>query len=253
MVDIKIDDRGIEKQLTSLKRGKAAGPDGIPVQFYTEYAKELAPLLAAVYRRSLEERSIPKDWKRAQVVPVFKKGRRTDVQNYRPISLTSISCRILEHVLRSSIMSFLETRNLLVGKADARLRFIGRILRKCNPTTKEVGYSTLVRPMLEYGSAVWDPHQVGLIEEIEKIQRRAAHFVTGSFSNCESVTEMIDKLQWKTLQERRSVARYGLLLKFGEHTFTEESSSILLPPTYISRRDHEDKIREIRAHTEAYR
>ena len=60
MFDIEIDDRGIEKQLKSLKRGKAAGPDGIPVRFYTEYAKELAPLLAAVYRRSLEERSVPK-------------------------------------------------------------------------------------------------------------------------------------------------------------------------------------------------
>ena len=70
----------------------------------------------------------------------------------------------------------------IVGKAGARLRFIGRILKKCNSSTKEVAYKTLVRPILEYCSSVWDPYQVGLIEEIDMIQRRAARFVMGTFS-----------------------------------------------------------------------
>ena len=141
----------------------------------------------------------------------------------------------------------------IVGKAGARLRFIGRILKKCNSSTKEVAYKTLVRPILEYCSSVWDPYQVGLIEEIDMIQRRAARFVMGTFSRRESVTEMLNKLQWQTLQERRYTIRRGLLSKFRESTFREEMGNILLPPTYISRNDHKEKIREIRANTETYK
>ena len=138
-------------------------------------------------------------------------------------------------------------------KAGAWLRFIGRILRKCNSSTKEVAYKTLVRPILEYCSSVWDPYQVGLIEEIEKVQRRAARFIVGTFSRRESVTEMLKKLQWQTLQERRFTIRKGLLSKFRERTFREEMGNILQPPTYISRNDHNEKIREIRGNTETYK
>ena len=50
----------------------------------------------------------------------------------------------------------------IVGRANQRLRFIGRTLRRCNRSTKETAYTTLVRPILEYCCAVWDPHQEGL-------------------------------------------------------------------------------------------
>ena len=46
---------------------------------------------------------------------------------------------------------------------------------------KEAAYKGLVRPVLEYGSSVWDPHTLGLQEELEKVQNRAARFVTGNY------------------------------------------------------------------------
>ena len=55
---------------------------------------------------------------------------------------------------------------------------------------KEAAYKGLVRPVLEYGSSVWDPHTHGLQEELEKVQNRAARFVTGNYGLCiKPVTE----------------------------------------------------------------
>ena len=51
----------------------------------------------------------------------------------------------------------------------------------CPPDVKEAAYKGLVRPVLEYGSSVWDPHTHGLQEELEKVQNRAARFVTGNY------------------------------------------------------------------------
>ena len=140
----------------------------------------------------------------------------------------------------------------IVGKANQRLRFIGRILRKCNKPTKETAYNTLVRPLLEYSCAIWDPYQVGLTEDIEKVQRRAARFVL-SQNGRNSVTDMINELGWKSLKNRRLTLRQGLLTKFQSQTLASECRNILLPPTYIKRNDHCDKIREIRSRTERFR
>ena len=58
-----------------------------------------------------------------------------------------------------------------------------RILEeKFSPDMKEAAYKGLVRPVLGYGSSVWDPHTHGLQEELEKVQNRAARFVTGNYA-----------------------------------------------------------------------
>ena len=469
MSNIEVDSLGVAKQLKSLNKGRSTGPDCIPITFLSEYADSIAPYLAVIYNRSLDERSVPKDWKVAQVTPIFKKGNRSDPLNYRPISLTSICSRILEHILYSNIMSHLEANDLLtrsqhgfrkhrscatqlalyshevmraidggsqvdsvfldfrkafdtvphkrlliklraygissqlcdwirdflsersqfvvidgksssktevisgvpqgsvkgpllflvyindlgdnlssplrlfaddaviyrlvnssddqfqlqsdlekisdwcdkwqltlnkekcevmhmstkrnpfqfdyminhtvlkavnstkylgititnsfswkdhidniVGKANQRLRFVGRTLRRCNKSTKETAYSTLVRPLLEYCCAVWDPYQVGLSDEIEKVQRKAARFVL-SRNRGESVTDMIRELGWQSLKQRRVSLRRDLFTKFQSPTFSSECENILLAPTYIGRNDHQSKIREIRARTERFR
>ena len=57
---------------------------------------------------------MPSDWKAANVTPVYKKGKRTDPSNYRPISLTSVCCKTLEHIVYSSIFSHLENHQILI-------------------------------------------------------------------------------------------------------------------------------------------
>ena len=68
-------------------------------------------------------------------------------------------------------------------KANRTLGFLRRNLYSCPPGVKEAAYKGLVRPVLEYGSSVWDPHTHGLQEELEKVQNRAARFVTGNWEH----------------------------------------------------------------------
>ena len=79
--------------------------------------KTLADLIASHLTRiiqvSLNKGSVPKDWKRANVCPIFKKGERYQPSNYRPISLTCISCKVAEHIIASNIMTFLEDNKIL--------------------------------------------------------------------------------------------------------------------------------------------
>ena len=82
----------------------------------------------------------------------------------------------------------------IVGLASHRLRFVQRVFRNCPETVKETGYTTLVRPLLEYCALVWSPHLVTQILAVEMAQRRAARFVKGNFQWTASVTEMLRSL-----------------------------------------------------------
>ena len=104
-------------------------------------------------------------------------------------------------------MSWASHINTLVHKATRTLNFIKQNLHKCSKEVKETAYLTLVRPSLEYASCVWDPHQLYLISNIEKIQRRAARWILSDFSRYSSVSTMLAQLQWSSLEKRRSDSR----------------------------------------------
>ena len=68
-----------------------------------ECAEAVATPLCLIYQKSLEEGVVPSLWKSSQVIPIFKKGSRYDSLNYRPISLTSICCKMLERAITTHI------------------------------------------------------------------------------------------------------------------------------------------------------
>ena len=100
---------GVKKLLSDLKPNKASGPDQLPATFLKECAKELAPILLAIFNQSLNSGDLPSDWLMSHITPIFKKGNKNSPGNYRPIALTSICCKIFEHILTSNIMSHLES------------------------------------------------------------------------------------------------------------------------------------------------
>ena len=104
---------GVEKLLLKLKPHKAAGPDEIHARVLKELHRPLAPVLSDLFQRSIDTGEVPDDWREANVAPVFKKGERYRASNYRPISLTSIVCKLLEHIITSHMMNFLEDHNIL--------------------------------------------------------------------------------------------------------------------------------------------
>ena len=113
--EITIDERGVLKLINNLKVNKAAGPDGIPNKFLKACAEEVAPVLTNIFQQSLNTGQLPQDWKNANVTPIFKKGDKHAPQNYRPVSLTSICCKFLEHIICRHILSHLEHHNILTN------------------------------------------------------------------------------------------------------------------------------------------
>ena len=110
---ILVTEEGVESKLAALKPGKAPGPDLVHPRILKEFSRELAPGLQRLYQKSLDEGIVPQDWRTANVVPLHKGGSKSSVGNYRPVSLTSVICKVLESVLKDAIVSHLKRHRLL--------------------------------------------------------------------------------------------------------------------------------------------
>ncbi|KAL8618799.1 hypothetical protein ACOMHN_000227 [Nucella lapillus] len=428
--DLEVTEEGVHKLLKNLKPNKASGPDEISSRILKELSTELAPALTTIFRSSLSAGQVPSDWRDALVSPIFKKGEHYNPANYRPVSLTCIVCKLLEHIVVHSLMEHLETNEILchqqhgfrknrsceaqllelveeltsnmvdglqtdmvildfakafdkvnhslllhkihdygikgktnkwiksflsnrrqavvvdgekaefssvksgvpqgsvlgpclflvyindlpknlnskvrifaddtaiystitadadikqlqndlqnlevwenkwdmafhpdkcttlpvsrkenpilneynlhghtlatvqsakylgvtlqanmewnkhvdniVAKAGRTLGFLRRNLKIASTTLREKAYLVFVRPLLEYACSVWDPYLEGEIKQIEAIQRRAARFVTNRYHRTASVTQMLERLGWPSLQQRRQAARLATMYK----------------------------------------
>ena len=104
---------GVYQLLSNIQQHKASGPDNLPARFLREVAYEISPVLSVIFQASLDQGVLPSIWKTAKVVPIHKKGIKSDPCNYRPVSLTCICCKILEHIVYSSISDHLASFNIL--------------------------------------------------------------------------------------------------------------------------------------------
>lgn len=113
MAEIEIDLNGVLKLLANLKPDKAAGPDDIKPVILKELRSEIVPVVKTIFEKSLETGTLPKDWVSARVSPIFKKGDKSDPANYRPISLTCILCKLMEHIMSSNLTWDFNKNNIL--------------------------------------------------------------------------------------------------------------------------------------------
>ncbi|CAH1273383.1 Hypp5110 [Branchiostoma lanceolatum] len=104
---------GVAKQLSSLNPSKSTGPDGIPPRLLKTVAEQIAPILQTIFSQSISTGDVPEDWRTANIAPIFKKGDRTMPSNYRPVSLTSVCGKVLEHIVHSHMMKHLDTYGIL--------------------------------------------------------------------------------------------------------------------------------------------
>ena len=100
----------------------------------------------------------------------------------------------------------------ITTSASRSLGFLKRN-RSQNPALREMAYKTLVRPLAEYSSTVWSPNTNQNIDKLEMIQRRAARWTLNSYSTYATVTEMLQSLGWRFLEQRRSYSRLCLFYK----------------------------------------
>ena len=101
--------------LEKINISKAAGPDLIPGRMLNMLAPELAPIVHAIFTQSLDTGELPRDWSLANVAPIFKKGNRGLAENYRPVSLTCITCKLFEHIVCRHILDHVEDHKILTN------------------------------------------------------------------------------------------------------------------------------------------
>ena len=122
--DLIIHPDGVAKQLHKLNPSKASGPDELSPRLLKCVAEEIAPALSFLYQQSITTGEVPDDWRKALVSPIFKKGVKADPANFRPISLTCLCCKVLEHIVLSHMAKHLSSHNIIL---DAQHGFRERL------------------------------------------------------------------------------------------------------------------------------
>ncbi|CAC5397992.1 unnamed protein product [Mytilus coruscus] len=116
MSNQKIKEEVVLKHLNALKIDKSPGMDKLHPRLLKENAESLANPLCIIYNQSLESKTVPNDWKNAMIRAIFKKGNKSLAKNYRPVSLTSVVCKIMEKILSEFIIEHMKKNNLFSKK-----------------------------------------------------------------------------------------------------------------------------------------
>ena len=112
--NISVTSAGVLKLLNDIDVSKSCGPDNITGTNLKTFSHLVADILAEICNYSLASCSLPDIWKEARVVAIYKKGSRHLPNNYRPVSLTCILCKLLEHIIARHVHGFLDMNDILV-------------------------------------------------------------------------------------------------------------------------------------------
>ena len=102
--------KDVSKILSELKPRKSPGPDSIQPMILKKCTGTLASSLSDVFNASLASGMLPHNWKLADITPLHKKGAKNDRKNYRPVSLTSVVCKVCEMIVRKQLVQFWITK-----------------------------------------------------------------------------------------------------------------------------------------------
>ena len=165
---------------------------------------------------------------KCEVISITRK-KKTTINNY------TMHGHQLQHVNCLKYLGLTVTDDLrwnkhvdrVVSKANNTINFLRRNLRINNPKVKAHAYKSLVRPLLEYGCSVWDPHTENLTKKLEMVQRRAARFTLNRYRRTDSVSTMLETLSWPSLARRRQHARLSMMYKIHHNLVAVDASQIL--------------------------
>jgi hypothetical protein len=105
----------VTHKLDKLKPDKSCGLDEVHPRVLKECKNELAPALKILFEKSLQDSEVPDIWKLGWIIPLHKGGRKGSPANYRPVSLTSVICKVLESILKDAIVDHLNHHQLILG------------------------------------------------------------------------------------------------------------------------------------------
>ena len=173
----------------------------------------------------------------------------------------SLHNQTLENVQSAKYLGITITDNMdwgqhvseISSKATKTLDFLRRNLAFAPRSTKEVAYKTLVRPKLEYAAPIWSPHSKLQINQIEKVQRTAARWTCRRWRNTSSVGEMLDELEWPSLEARRDQSSLLLFHKIHWGAVSIEKDKYMTPAHSLktTRSSHSAQYRRHQTYSDA--
>lgn len=122
MEEVTFDENDVKSEINSINKNKSSGPDDIDIKMLHELLDNMLIPITRILQKSFNSGTLPKDWLDAIVTPVFKKGSHNKAENYRPISLTSIVCKVLESILKKKIVKHFVDQSLFAKEQHG---FIG--------------------------------------------------------------------------------------------------------------------------------
>ncbi|KGL76596.1 RNA-directed DNA polymerase from mobile element jockey, partial [Tinamus guttatus] len=108
-----VEEDWVREHLRNLDTHKSMGPEGMHPRVLRELADAIAKPLSIIFERSWRTGEVPEDWKKANVTPVFKKGKKEDPGNYRPVSLTSVPGKVMERLILAVVSRHMEDKKVL--------------------------------------------------------------------------------------------------------------------------------------------
>ncbi|KGL78634.1 hypothetical protein N309_08012, partial [Tinamus guttatus] len=110
---ILVEEDWVMDYLGKLDPHKSMGPDGMHPRVLRELAEVIAEPLSIIFERSWRAEEVPEDWKKANVTPVFRKSKREEPGNYRPVSFTSVPGKVMEQLILQIISRYVKEKKVI--------------------------------------------------------------------------------------------------------------------------------------------
>ena len=185
----------VARKIKAMKDNKSPGVDGIPPKLLMETVDQISIPLARVFNLSLKEGVVPFEWKEANIIPLFKKGSRNKSENYRPVSLTSVICKLLERLIKDHMVDFLVKHKLLNSSQHGFLK-----ARSC--LTNMLCFLEEITKWIDMGSPV-DIIYLDFQKAFDKVPHQRLLLKLKAHGIGDSITDWIE--QWLTDRRQRVV------------------------------------------------
>ena len=139
--------------------------------------------------------------------------------------------------------------NNVTSKSCKALGMAKRTLGPCSREVKELEYSSLVWPKLEYGSVAWNPHSQHSVDKLQRVQMAAARFVMNDHRRSTSVSDLLNTLNWKSLESRRLHSQLSMLHKIKNGLVHITVPPHLLLPRHLTRNHDPNKYIQVLCRT----